>query len=80
MKLGSRALPRIAAAFLTCTAVLVPAAALAPVGRAAAKGPAAAARPARPVTGYVTSGGYTVVPFSTATNKAGKPIRVGPAR
>jgi len=80
MKLTSHAPRRITAAAITCTAILVPAAALAPAGCAAAAGlPASAAGPARPVTAYVASSdGYTVVPVNTVTNKAGKPIKVGP--
>ena len=66
MKLTSRAAPGLAAAALTCTAILVPAVALA----SAASG----ARQARPVTAYIVNNGSdTVTPIRTA----GKAIKVG---
>jgi len=44
----------------------------------AATAPAPAAGPARPVTAYVVnSGDGTVTPVNTATNRPGRPIRVG---
>jgi YVTN family beta-propeller protein len=70
MKLTSRAAPGLAAAALTCTAILVPAVALA----SAASG----ARQARPVTAYIVNNGSdTVTPIRTATKTAGKAIKVG---
>jgi hypothetical protein len=80
VRLTSYAPRRITAAAITCTAILAPAGALALASCAAAKAglPASASRTAGPVIAYVTSGGYTVVPVNTVTNKAGKPIKVGP--
>ena len=80
LRLTSHAPRRVTAAAITCTAILVAAAALAPAGGAAGAGlPASAARPARPVIAYVANlGGNTVIPINTATDKAGKAIKVGP--
>ncbi len=85
MKLTSQAARRIAAAAITCTAILLPAAALASPGPAAAVGlPAARPRPIHPVTVYVVNSGGplisdpgTVTPIPTRTNTAGKAIKVG---
>src|SRR5271165_3852974 len=80
MKLTSHAAPRLVAAAITCTAIVLPAAALAAAGSAATAGsPASAARPAHPVTAYVIlngADGGTVTPINTVTNKAGKPIKL----
>ena len=58
MKLTSQAARRIAAAAITCTAILLPAAALASPGPAATVGsPAARPRPTHPVTVYVVNSG-----------------------
>ena len=78
MKLTRHASRRLAAATITCTAILVPTAALAAAGSAATAGaPASGTRPARPVTAYVVNtGSDTVIPIDTATGKA---IKVGSA-
>jgi YVTN family beta-propeller protein len=81
MKLTRHASRRLAAAAITCTAILVPTAALAAAGSAATAGaPASGARPACPVTAYVVNtGSDTVTPINIATGKAGKAIKVGSA-
>src|ERR1022692_2457507 len=81
MNLTSPAARRLAAATITCTAIVLPAAALASPGpAAAARSPASQAGSARPVTAYVISG-YpgmrTVPPIDAATNTAGKAIKIG---
>lgn len=79
MKLTSHPARRLAAAAITCAAILLPATALASAGSAATAGsPASGARPTRPVTAYVVNGGSdTVTPIRTATDTALKPIKVG---
>jgi len=62
----------IGAAALACAAALIPAGAYA----ATAGSPASQARHARVVTACVTTS-IGVVPINTATNKAGKAIKVG---
>ena len=57
MKLTSHAAQRIAAAAITCPAILVPIVALTSPGAAATTGsPASLVRPVRPVTAYVSNG------------------------
>ena len=72
MKLTSHAAPRLVAAAITCTAIVLPAAALAAAGSAATAGsPASAARPAHPVTAYVILNGAdagTVTTISDTTS------------
>ena len=77
MKLNGNAARRLAAAAITCTAILLPAAP-ASAGSAATTGsPASGAWRARPVTAYVVnSSSGTVTPIRTATNKAGRAINV----
>ncbi len=85
MKLTSQAARRIAAAAITCTAILLPAAALASPGPAASVGsPAARPSPTHPVTVYVVNSGGpqisdpgTVTPIPARTDTAGKAIKVG---
>ena len=68
MKLTSHPARRLAAAAITCAAILLPATALAAAGSAATAGSlASGARPARSVTAYIVNGG----------NKAEADITVG---
>jgi hypothetical protein len=67
-ELTSHPARRLAAAAITCAAILMPVTALAAAGSAATAGsPASGARPARSVTAYIVNGG----------NKAGADITVG---
>jgi YVTN family beta-propeller protein len=61
---------------VTAAAVTLSLGAIGAVGAAAA--PTAAARPTRVITAYVVNGDSgTMTPINTATNKAGRPIKVG---
>ena len=77
MKLTSNSARRVAAAAITCAAILLPVA-VASAGSAATTGsPASGAWQARPVTAYVVnSDSGTVTPIRTATNKAGQALNV----
>ena len=69
----------LAAAGITCTAILLPAAILTSAGSAATAGSSASAMmPTRPVIVYVANhNSWTVTPMRAAASKAGKAIKVG---